>query len=161
MLLLLVMEPIGTSYRGDKMTFRPYSALQSSGVSDERTNNTGVTINKGTPVRINSSGELGFVNVAVENEVLNIIGVASQSILDGSSGTAVGSGKIEDITTGFALGDTVWLSKSGGLTNIKPSIGINGFVTGDIVVFIGVIAKNESNPALKDLIVAIERQGQL
>ena len=143
------------------MTFRPYSALKSSGVSDNRSNNTGSTINKGTPLRINSSGELDFVNVSVEDEVLNIIGVANQSISDGSIGSTTANGKVEDITTSFNLGDTVWLSKAGALTNIKPSIGVDGFVSGDIVVFIGVIAKNESNPSLKDLIVFIERQGQL
>lgn len=143
------------------MSFRPYSALTSSGVLDGRSNNTGVSINKGVPVRINSSGELAFVNVSVENEILNIAGVSAETILDGSKGDIISSGKIEDITTSYALGDVLYISKTGGLTNAKPSIGTEGFVAGDFVILIGVVAKNESNPALKDLIVFIQRVGQL
>lgn len=143
------------------MSFRPYNQLTASALTDSRSNNTGVPINKGTPVRINSSGELDFVNVSVENQILNIAGIASQTIPDGNAGAFLSSGKIEDITTTASFGDLVFISKTGTLTEIKPSIGVAGFLAGDFVVSVGVVAKNETNPLLKDLIINVEIKGQL
>jgi len=143
------------------MTFRPYTSLTATGVSDIRTNNTGATINKGQPTRINTSGELDFVNPAVEADSIGTIAVAQVSILNGLSGAVVAGGKVEDVTVTASLGDVVYVSKIGGLTNQKPSIGIDGFVSGDIVIQVGVIAKNEASPSLKDLIVNIDIVGQL
>ncbi len=143
------------------MTFRPYDQLTASGVSDTRTNNSGVTFNKGTPVRINSNGELDFINVSVEAEALAVAGVVSETILDGNPGTFLNSGKIEDVTTSANFGDTLYISKSGALTDTKPSIGVGGFVASDFVISIGVVAKNESNPSLKDLVLNVDVIGQL
>lgn len=143
------------------MSFRPYNSLAASALEDSRTNQTGATILKGTPVRINSLGRLDFVNVSIEAEALAIAGVASQSILDGTSGSFLSSGKIIDITTTAALGDVLYVAKNGSLVNTKPSIGVGGFVAGDFVISVGVIARNESNPVLKDLIINIDIQGQL
>jgi hypothetical protein len=143
------------------MSYRPYNQLKASGLEDTRTNNTGATIPKGTPVRINTSGELDFVNVSIENEVVNIAGVASQSIPTASAGVFLSSGKIEDITTTADFGDFIYISKSGNFTNAKPTIGVGGFLASDFVISVGVVAKNESNPTLKDLIINIDVQGQL
>ena len=54
------------------MTYRPYSAIQLNSIEYIRTNNTGVTINAGTPVIMNTSGDPDFVNVSTEAEVINI-----------------------------------------------------------------------------------------
>ena len=143
------------------MTFRPYNQLTSSGVSDARPNNTGATITKGTPVRINTSGELDFIDVSLEDESINVAGVTTQDILDGANGDFLNSGKIPNITTTASFGDTVYVSKTGTLTSTKPSIGVDSFVSGDLVIQVGVIAKNISNPVLKDLIVNIDIIGQL
>lgn len=143
------------------MSFRPYDKLKASGIEDSRPNNTGTSIPKGTPVRINTSGELDFIDVTNENEILNIAGVATQTIPNGSNGFFSSSGKIEDITTTADFGDFVFVSKSGNITNTKPSIGIGGFVSGDFIVSVGVVAKNQSNPVLKDLLINIDIQGQL
>lgn len=143
------------------MTFRPYTQIGASAVTDERSNNTGITINKALPLRLNASGELDFVNVAVEAEVAGVAGCAENAIPNGSKGIMVNSGKIEDISTTAAFGDPVYINKAGGLTNIQPSEGVNGFVAGDFVVSMGVIAKNELNPSLKDLIVIVDIVGQL
>lgn len=143
------------------MTYRPYNALTASGLSDIRTNNSGVSINKGVPVRINAAGELDFINVSVEAQALSVAGIAGQTIPNSTSGTFLSSGKVEDITTTANFGDTMYISKTGELTNTKPSVGIDGFIAGDFVVSVGVIAKNEGNPLLKDLIINIDVQGQL
>jgi hypothetical protein len=143
------------------MTFRPYNQLTASGLSDQRTNNTGVTMPKGTPARINVLGELDFIDVSVEAEALAGVGVTAQSIPNAAQGTFLSSGKIEDITTTAAFGDLVYVDKTGAISNTKPSIGVGGFVAGDFVIQVGVIAKNESNPTLKDLIISVAIVGQL
>ena len=143
------------------MTYRPYNTFTASGVSDNRPNNTGVTINKGTPVRINASGELDFIDVSIESQASGAAGVVSQNILDGASGPVITSGKVSDITTSAAFGDLMYIDKTGILTNIKPSIGVNSFISGDFVVSIGVIAKNADNPINKDLVIMVDIVGQL
>lgn len=143
------------------MTYRPYNALSTSGVKDARPNNTGGLIQKGTPLTINSSGELDGVDVSVEADSLSIMGVAETNIPDGQSGEFVNSGKLADLTTTAAFGDVLYVDKSGGLTNVKPSLGVGGFVVGDLVIIVGVVAKNVDNPSLKDLLLNINIIGQL
>ena len=143
------------------MTYRPYDRITTAGVSDGRPNNTGGTITKGVPVRINTSGELDGIDVSSENDSLNIIGVAADNIPTSSTGEVVSSGKVADIATFAAFGDVLYIDKSGQLTNIKPAIGINGFVSGDFVIIVGVVAKNVDNPGLKDLVLNIQVVGQL
>ena len=143
------------------MTYRPYNQLTATGISDDRSNNTGVLIGKGTPVRINTSGELDFIDVSVEAESLAVAGVTTNDISNGAKGSMTNTGKVEDITTTASLGDTLYVSKTGGLTNTKPSIGVGGFLSGDFVIGVGVVAKNESNPLLKDLVLNIAVIGQL
>jgi hypothetical protein len=55
----------------------------------------------------------------------------------------------------------VYISKLGTLTNIKPSLGINGFGEGDFIIKIGMIAQNADNVLNKDLLVGIQVMGQL
>ena len=143
------------------MTYTPPDQITASGVSDQRTNNTGVTIPKATPIRINSSGELDFVDVSVEADITGFSGAASENIPNNAKGEFVNSGKISDIATTASLGDLLYISKSGDLTNQKPSIGVAGFIAGDFVVIVGVVAKNENNPLLKDLILNVDIVGQL
>jgi len=143
------------------MTYKPYSSLTASGVSDDRVNNSGSSIFKGTPVRINSSGELDIIDVSVESSITNVVGVAAADILNTLKGATVNSGKIENITTSADFGDTIYISKTGSITNIKPDVGVSGFIIGDFVVMVGVIAKNEATPANKDLIINITIIGQL
>lgn len=143
------------------MTFRPYDRITTPAVSDSRPNNTGGLILKGTPVTINAIGELAGVDVTVEASSLNIVGVATDNISNGSSGEFISSGKIADISTTGNFGDVMYVDKSGGLTATKPTIGLDGFVAGDLVIIVGVIAKNTSNPALKDLVINLNIVGQL
>lgn len=124
-------------------------------------NNTGSTIVKATPIRIDSLGDIATIDLSVEDESLAIVGVTSESISDGASGTIVTSGKVTDITTTATFDDIMYVSKTGTLTNIKPDIGVSGFAAGDFVISVGVISKNETNPSLKDLTVNIQIVGQL
>lgn len=143
------------------MSYRPYNQIQASVIENQRTNNTGVTINKATPTRINSSGEVDFVDVSNETQIEGIFSLAGETISNGNTGNFVQHGRVEDVTVAFSLGDPVYISKTGGLTNTKPSIGVDSFIAGDFVVRVGVVAKNESNPSLKDILVDIDIIGQL
>lgn len=123
-------------------------------------NQTGNSIPKGTPVKLTSSG-IDLVDVSVEADVDAFAGLLSADAANLSNGTIVSSGTIENISTSFAVGSVVYVSKLGILTNVKPSTGVNGFGEGDFVIKVGMIAKNNDNPANKDLLVGIQIMGQL
>jgi len=124
------------------------------------TNNTGNTVYKATPARISISG-IESIDVSNEAEANAIAGIVRSDISDANEGEIVSAGLLENITTSAAIGDIMYVSKVGDLTNIKPSIGVNGFVSGDWIIRVGVIAKNSSNPVLKDLLVNIQIIGEL
>jgi hypothetical protein len=128
--------------------------------SNPEPNNSGGTLAKATPVRITSTG-INTIDVSSEAEANAIAGIVRADISDLGTGEVVNNGKIEDITTSAAIGDVLYVDKSGGLTNIKPSVGVNSFVALDWVVRVGVVCKNASNPLLKDLLINLQIIGQL
>lgn len=150
------------------MTYNPLWVLQGN-VSANKTergsrnvyNNTAGTISKGTPVRINAAGNLSSIDPSNEAHIDGFIGIAYDDIPPYSNGEVVFFGTIPNITTTATFGDSVYLSKVGTLTTTKPSIGVAGFLAGDWVIKIGVIAKNPDNPTQKDLVVNIQFLGQL
>lgn len=123
-------------------------------------NLSGLTIPAITPVK-ETSGDIEIADPGIESDVLRLIGVTKTAVNASTSGTVVMVGLIENITTSFGFNDTVYLAKSGALTNQTPDIGTLGFASGDFVVRVGRIVKNSSNPANKDLLVRIEIVGQL
>lgn len=149
------------------MTYRPFTVIISQATSSSTTNkstlknNSGLTINALAPVRIDVNGDIDTIDVSVESEALTAIGITESSILNGSSGPVVTTGKIENIVTSFGFGDYIYVSKTGELTNVGPSEGIGGFVAGDFIIRVGVIAKNQSNPLNKDLLVNFNIVGQI
>lgn len=124
-------------------------------------NGAGGTISKGTPVSTNAAGNIVLLDVSDETKVSAMVGLASQDIPDTASGTVVSGGRLENITTSFAVGDPVYVGLSGSLINQKPDIGVAGFTSGDFVVFVGVVVKNEFNPANKDIQLMLQLVGQL
>lgn len=123
-------------------------------------NNLGTTLIKSTPVRLTPTGT-ALIDVSDEDSANAIAGLIKANIADATVGDIVNSGIIEDITTSATIGDIMYVSKLGDLTNIKPSIGINGFDIGDWVIRVGVIAKNNDNALLKDILVNIQIVGEL
>lgn len=125
-------------------------------------NGSGSTLVMAVPVSVNASSQLVPLNVSSEASTQAIVGLTSISIPNAATGSVVDSGRLENITTSFAVGDAVYAGKLNPLTNSKPNIGDSeGFTTGDFVVFIGVIVKNEFNPILFDLKLMISVAGQL
>lgn len=143
------------------MAYNPFTK-QSAATTTGRFNQnaTGQALPQGTPVKATSSG-LGLIDVSVEADVDALMGVLKAASANGTSGQVISSGSIEKFSTPFAVGAALYVSKLGTLTNVKPSIGVNGFGEGDFVVFIGKIAQNADNPADKDLLVLVQVHGQL
>lgn len=126
-----------------------------------RTNTSGSTLNKTDPIRLDASGEVKKVDPSIEADVLACIGVAKDSVANLATVGIVTSGRLENVTVPGTFGDSLYLSKTGNLTNLKPSIGVDSFVAGDFVLFIGIVIKNQSNPLLSDLMVNLRLVGQL
>jgi len=125
-------------------------------------NGTGSTLTKATPVATNASGQLVKADVSTEALSLAFVGLCGLDIPSAATGMISNAGRLENITTSFAVGDPVWLGKTAGtLTNINPNEGIGGFVEGDFVIFVGVIVKNEFNGSLKDIQLMLQVVGQL
>jgi len=149
------------------MTYDPRlsgTVLTVGAVSSElpaRTNSSGGSLNRTDPIRLDSSGTVQKVDPSVESQVLSCIGVAKDSISNGASVGIVTGGRLENVTVPGSFGDSLFLSKTGTLTNVKPAIGVGGFVTGDFVLSIGIVVKNQDNPLLSDLLVNIRLVGQL
>ena len=119
------------------MSYNPLTAtIPDSVLSNARpgTNSTGSTIIKATPVKIETAGTLGLVDPSVEADIDGLAGLVKDNVTDGSAVDVVSAGTIENITTLANVGDTLYLSKAGSLTNQKPSIGVAGFVAGDWIV---------------------------
>ena len=124
-------------------------------------NNTGSTLAQLTPVKITLDGNLGTIDVSVESDVHALAGIVDENIPNGASGNIITSGRVLNISTSAAFGMPLYLSKSGGVTDTIPDIGVGGFVAGDFVVSLGIVAKNAVSPSNKDLIVRILILGQL
>lgn len=137
------------------------SAPSSQSVQTSEANNSGSMISKLTPVRIDTSGNIALVDVGIEAQALAIAGLTDADVLHSATGNIVNSGRVKDITTSALLGDVMYVSKTGGTTNVKPAIGTGGFVADDFVIRLGVVAKNPDNPSNKDLLVNISIVGQL
>lgn len=155
------------TYAFNRDKFLIDSALNSFGSSSGEliqgtfTNNSGSLIEDLIVVRQDSSGNIATVDISQESEVLKIIGVTSESISNGASGSVVFKGRILDVTTSFDLADILYLSDTGTLTTTVPDIGIGTYAAGDFIVRVGQILKNNSNPANKDFFVDLEIVGVL
>lgn len=137
------------------------NVMGSRGTITNFQNASGSTLAKATLVSVNTNGQLVLVNVSNETTVQAIVGMTGMSIPNAAIGSVVDNGRLEDVTTSFAIGDPLYLGKTGLLINVKPEIGLAGFTDGDFVIFVGVVVKNEFNASLKDIKLMISVIGQL
>lgn len=124
-------------------------------------NGTLGTILKGTLVSTDASGNMIPTDIANEDSVHAIIGITSMDVPFGAMGSLADGGRLENITTSFAIKDAIYLNYDNTLTNVKPDISVPGFVSNMWCVFIGVIVKNEFNPLLKDIKLMITPIAQM
>lgn len=136
------------------------SNVDSSVVKGLYLNNSGSTI-PFTLVRQDNLGNIHKIDPSIESDAVNYLGVLLGSTPNGSSGLVALSGLVKNISTGFSMGDIVYLSKTGGLTIVVPEIGTGGFVAGDFVIKVGKITKNSTIGTQKDFKVEVELKGQI
>ena len=124
-------------------------------------NNTGGTITALTPVASDSNGDMVEIDISNESEAYATLGVLVEETLDTESGKIMNNGIIKDVSLAFNMGLPLYVSKAGGITDVKPTIGQGGFVSGDFSIRLGILVKNQDNPANKDFIVNVIIEGQL
>ena len=125
-------------------------------------NNTGVTIPGMSIVWQDTSGNMHpFTSPSVEAQVTNILGLVLTDTDTGTQNTVYYAGLITNITTTFALGNVIYLSKYGAMTPYPPDIGVGGFAPGDFVIKLGVITKNSITLGNLDFNLSINLIGQL
>lgn len=148
------------------MSYSPAFFNQNSNGSSKTTgsqfqNASGSTLAVGVPVCVNASSQLILVDVSIEASAKAIVGVAGESIPNAANGQVLDNGRLQNITTSFAVRSVLYIDKAGALTDQAPTLGVNGFTDGDFVVLVGVVVKNEFNPSNKDLKLMISVIGQL
>lgn len=124
-------------------------------------NNSGSSMYLGNPISVDGSGNMAITNVSSQASSLAFIGALQANTANAVVGNVVMAGRLDNITGSFTFGDSLYVSKTGGLQSTYPDVGILGFAAGDYVIRVGVIAKNQTNPILKDLLVSIQIIGQL
>lgn len=125
------------------------------------TNGNASTLPKGTPVGTMTNGLVTLIDVSSKTSVDGFVGLYNIDTPTTASGEVLDNGICENLTTSFAINDPVYIAKNGSLTNVVPSVGVGGFVSGDYVVFLGVIVVNEFDNTKKDLKILIQKPGRL
>lgn len=125
-------------------------------------NGTGSTMPIATPVAVNGSSQLILVDVSSEASVLAMVGYTAIAIPSAAIGSVASNGRLENVTTGFAVGSPLWVGNTpGSLTNVQPDLTVSGWATGDFVIFVGIVVQNEFNPANQDIQLSTQIIGQL
>ena len=150
------------------MGYSPYFLNQNSKGSVRSTvtnfqNGSGSTLAMGIPVSVNTSSQIVPLDVTSEASVQALVGMTSvqAGIPSGATGSVVDNGRLENVTTSFSVGDAVYAGKDTPLTNVKPDLTVGDWAEGDFVIFLGVVVKNEFNPAQLDIKLMISLIGQL
>jgi hypothetical protein len=140
----------------------PSVALSSRQVVTNYTNASGVTaIPQGMAVSTNGSGLLVPLDVSSQSSWQSFVGYANARIPTSTLGPVIANGRLENFTTALSVGTALYIGTDGNPTNIVPSVGVNGFVSGDIVIFMGVIVANETDPSEMDIALLTQVVGTL
>lgn len=138
------------------------SALSVGFLQSGYQNGSGGTLAAFTAVSTNTSGQILPTDITNEASSLAIVGLTTQSIPNTANGQIADSGRLQNVTTSFAIGDAIYVGLTPGtLTNVKPSVGVGGFTEGDFVIFIGVLVENEFDPSETDIKLMIAMIGEL
>jgi len=111
---------------------------------------------------VNSSGQLVPLDVSNQASWQAFVGYANVRIATSASGAIIANGRLQNVTTSYPVGTPLYIDTNGNPTNIIPSVGVNGFVSGDMVIFMGVVVANEANPMTeKDFALFTQMVGTL
>lgn len=132
-------------------SFNPQTSTSSAVVTDY-TNASAITaIPQAQACSVNSSGLLVPLDVSSQASWSSFVGYAYIRIPTSSIGQVIANGRLQNITTALPVGTPVYIGKDSNPTNIVPSEGVNGFVSGDAVIFLGVLVANEIIPSEIDI----------
>jgi hypothetical protein len=153
-------EQIIMSY--SPVSFDEQGTGTSSGLVTNYTNASAITaIPQGQAVSVNSSGLIVPLDVSSQASWNNFVGYANARIPTSTSGTVIANGRLTNITTAYAVGTALYVDTNGNPTSTIPSVGVNGFVSGDAVIFYGVVVQNQINPSESDIAIFTQMVGTL
>jgi hypothetical protein len=136
------------------ISFNPQGTGSAESLNSSYTNNSGITpIPQAMAVSINGSGFLVPTDVSSGASVNNFVGYAYIRIPVSSSGPVIANGRLKlyTNTNSYPIGTPLYIGTDGNPTNIVPSVGVNGFTSGDYCIFMGVLVPNETNPLEFDI----------
>lgn len=132
-------------WKGIQISYNPLPqiSLSSESVITKYTNaSVSAAIPQAQAVSTNGSGQLVPLNISSLASVNNMVGYALSRIPASASGSIISNGRLLNFTTSYSIGTPLWIDTNGNPTNIVPQIGVNGFVSGDYVIFLGVVVAN-------------------
>lgn len=143
-------------------SFNPESTGSARAVVTDYTNASAITaIPQAQAISINGSGLLVPLDVSNQASWSNFVGYAYIRIPQSATGPVIANGRLQNITTGYPVGTALYVGTDGNPTNIIPSVGVNGFTSGDMIIFMGVIVPNEDVGGEVDIALFTQMVGVL
>ena len=143
-------------------SFQPQGTGTAEGLATNYTNASAVTaIPQAQAVSVNNSGLIVPLDVSSQASWQAFVGYAKVRIPTSTVGPVIANGRLQNVTTSYPVGTALYIDTNGNPTNIIPSVGVNGFVSGDMVIFMGVLVPNEVNPSELDIAVFTQMVGTL
>jgi hypothetical protein len=142
-------------------SFSPQTATASAVVTDYTNASAINAIPQGQACSINSSGLIVPLDVSSQPSWQGFVGYAQVRIPTSTLGPIIANGRLQNFTTALPVGTALYVGTDGNPTNIVPSVGVNGFVEGDMVIFMGVLVSNEANGSEIDIALFTQLIGTL
>lgn len=135
-------------------SFNPQGTGSAEAVVSNYTNASAINaIPQGQACSVDNAGLIEPLDVSSQASWSAFVGYANNRIPTSTLGPVIANGRLKNITISYSVGTALYIDTTGNPTNIVPSIGVNGFVSGDMVIFCGVIVQNEINPSEKDIVL--------
>jgi hypothetical protein len=144
------------------VSFNPQGTGSSRQVITNYTNASAINaLAQGQACSVNSSGLLVPLDVSSEASWQAFVGYANARIPTSSLGPVIANGRLQNFTTSYTAGTALYIDTNGMPTSTIPSVGVNGFQAGDMVIFMGVIVPNETTPSEFDIAIFTQLVGTL
>ena len=144
------------------ISFNPESLGSATALVTEYTNfSVSVAIPQAQACSINNSGKLVPLDVSDQVSWQNFVGYANVRIPASTQGPIIANGRLQNVTISYPVGTALYIDTNGNPTNIIPSTGVNGFVSGDMVIFMGVLVPNQLNSLETDIALFTQMVGTL
>lgn len=143
-------------------SFSPQGTGSAESVVSNYTNNSAINaIPQGQACSVDTVGNIEPLDVSSQASWSNFVGYANSRIPTSTLGPVIANGRLKNITIAYAVGTPLYIGTDGNPTSTIPSAGVNGFVSGDMCIFMGVVVQNELNPSEKDIALFTQMIGVL